>query len=152
MWSDAILAYLHFASIFTLIWFLAKEWTLLQAGPERCDARRLALTDLFYFLAAMAVLASGLGRALAGAKPWAYYAGNPVFHIKISLFVLVALLSIKPTLLIMRWRKSAAADPAFRVDPREWQLARRLVLIEMHIVALIPLAAVMMARGLGPHG
>ena len=152
MWSDAILAYLHFASILTLIWFLAKEWTLLQAGPEHLDARRLALADLFYFLAAMAVLASGLGRALAGAKPWAYYAGNPVFHIKISLFVLVALVSIKPTLLIMRWRKAAAADPAFRVAAHEWRLVRRLVLVEMHVFALIPLAAVMMARGLGPHG
>ncbi len=32
MWTDAILAYLHFAAIFTLIWFLAKEWTLLRAG------------------------------------------------------------------------------------------------------------------------
>jgi putative membrane protein len=94
------------------------------------------------------VLATGLTRALAGAKPWAYYAGNPVFHIKISLFVLVALVSIWPTLAFTRWRKAAAADPAYRVEVREWRAAKRLVLVEMHIVALIPLFAVLMARGI----
>ena len=148
MWSDAILAYLHFASIFTLLWFLAKEWTLLNAGVERLDPRRLALADLAYFLAAMAVLATGLSRALLGAKPWAYYAANPVFHAKVTLFVLVALVSIKPTRAFMRWRKAAAADAAFRVDAGEWRLVRRLVIVELHLIALIPLAAVMMARGL----
>ena len=148
MWSDAILAYLHFASIFTLLWFLSKEWTLLNAGAERLDPRRLATADVAYFLAAMAVLATGLSRALLGAKPWAYYAGNPVFHTKIALFVAVALVSIKPTRVFIRWRKAAAADPAFRVDPAEWRLMRRFVIIELHLVALIPLAAVMMARGL----
>jgi putative membrane protein len=152
MWTDAILAYLHFAAIFTLVWFLAKEWTLLKAGARSLDVRRLALADLGYFLAAMAVLATGLGRALAGAKPWAYYAGNPVFHIKITLFVLVALVSIKPTRVFMRWRKAAAADAAFRIDEREWRLARRMLMIELHLIALIPLAAVLMARGIGWHG
>lgn len=148
MWSDAILAYLHFASIFTLLWFLSKEWTLLNAGAERIDPRRLAMADVAYFLAAMAVLATGLSRALLGAKPWAYYAANPVFHTKIALFLAVALVSIKPTRVFIRWRKAAAADPAFRVDAAEWRLMRRFVIIELHLIALIPLAAVMMARGL----
>jgi putative membrane protein len=152
VWIDAILAYLHFAAIFTLLWFLAKEWTLLKAGAAHIDARRLALADLGYFLAAIAVLGTGLGRALAGAKPWAFYAGNPVFHVKITLFVLVGLVSIKPTRVFLRWRRAAAADPAFRIDEREWRLVKRLLMIELHLVALIPLAAVLMARGIGWHG
>ena len=151
MWIDAILAYLHFSAIFTLLWFLAKEWTLLKAGVEALDIRRLARADIGYFLAAMAVLATGLARALAGAKPWAYYAANPVFHLKLTLFVVVALVSIKPTLMFIRWRKAFEADSAFRADAREWRLARRLLMIELHVVALIPLAAVLMARGLGWH-
>jgi len=139
---------LHFASIFTLLWFLSKEWTLLNAGAEHLDPRRLAMADVAYFLAAMAVLATGLSRALLGAKPWAYYAANPVFHTKIALFLAVALVSIKPTRVFIRWRKAAAANPAFRIDVAEWRLMRRFVIIELHLIALIPLAAVMMARGL----
>jgi putative membrane protein len=35
------------------------------------------------------------------------------------------------------------------VSDGDWSRARRWVLIEMHLLALVPLAAVIMARGLG---
>ena len=149
MWSDAIFAYLHFAAIFTLLWFLAKEWTLFKAGPEFLDAKRLALADIGYFLAAMAVLATGLMRAFAGAKGWAFYAHNPVFHAKVGTFVLVALVSVWPTRVFMRWRRAAQANPAFRPELAEWRGVRIFLMIELHLIALIPLFAVLMARGIG---
>lgn len=152
MWSDAVFAYLHFAAIFTLLWFLAKEWTLFKAGPEHLDARRLALADIGYFLAALAVLATGLTRALAGAKGWAFYAHNPVFHAKVGTFLLIALVSVWPTRVFLRWRRAAAADPAFRPDATEWRNVRRFLMIELHLIALIPLLAVLMARGIGWRG
>jgi len=152
MWKDAILAYLHFAAIFALLWFLAKEWTLLKAGVASLQVQRLATADIGFALAAMAVLATGASRLLFGAKPVAFYTGNPVFHIKVSLFVLAALISIRPTLAFLRWRKAVAANANFRVDEREWRLVKRLVLIEMHMVALIPVFAVLMERGIGYRG
>src|SRR4051812_42448798 len=97
MWKDAVFAYLHFAAIFVLIWFLAKEWTLLKAGVDKLDPRRLALADLGFGLAAGAVLATGVLRLVFGAKPWAFYAHNPVFHTKLTLFVVVGVISIWPT-------------------------------------------------------
>lgn len=148
MWTDAILAYLHFAAIFTLIWFLAKEWTLLRAGFANVDIARLARADAGFGIAAGAVLVTGALRAAFGAKGWAFYAHNPVFHVKIGLFVIVGLISIAPTLQFMRWRKARTNDAAFRVSETEWTRARRLVMVELHLVALIPLAAVIMARGL----
>jgi putative membrane protein len=152
MWKDAILAYLHFAAIFTLLWFLAKEWTLLKAGAERLQLQRLANADIGFALAALAVLVTGVSRVVFGAKPVMFYTGNPVFHVKVSLFVLVGLISIRPTMAFLRWRKAVAANADFRTDEREWRLVKRLVLIEMHIVALIPLFAVLMARGIGYRG
>jgi putative membrane protein len=152
MWKDPILAYLHFASIFALIWFLAKEWTLLKAGAQNLQVQRLANADIGFALAAMAVLATGASRLLFGAKPVAFYTGNPVFDVKVSLFVLAALISIGPTLAFLRWRKAAVANANFCVDESEWRRVKRLVLIEMHIVALIPVFAVLMARGIGYRG
>jgi putative membrane protein len=149
MWTDAILAYLHFAAIFTLIWFLAKEWTLLRAGAANVEVERLALADAGFGIAAGAVLVTGALRAVYGIKGWTFYAHNFAFHVKIGLFVLVALISIAPTLRFMRWRKARRQDAAFRVSEAEWKSARRLVMIELHLVALIPLAAVIMSRGLG---
>ena|SRR5690242_15135997 len=152
MWKDAILAYLHFAAIFTLLWFLAKEWTLLKAGADRLDVRRLALADLGFGISAGAVLATGLARALLGAKPWQFYSHNPVFHAKVGLFVLVGVLSIWPTRAFLRWRKAAADGADFRVAEGEWRRIRRCVMIELHLIALIPLLAVLMARGIGYRG
>jgi putative membrane protein len=152
MWKDAIFAYLHFAAIFTLVWFLAKEWTLLKAGPDKLDLHRLALADMGFGFSAGAVFLAGLSRLIWGVKPWMFYAHNPVFHTKMGLFVLVGLISIWPTRAFLRWRKAAAADAQFRVSEDEWRRIKRFVMIEMHLVALIPLAAVMMARGIGYQG
>lgn len=148
MWTDAILAYLHFGAIFTLIWFLAKEWTLLRAGAASVDVERLASADAGFGLSAGIVLVTGALRAAFGIKGWAFYAHNPAFHVKIGLFVLVGLISIAPTLMFLRWRKARRKDASFRVAETEWKRARRWIMIELHLVALIPLAAVIMARGL----
>ncbi len=148
MWTDAILAYLHFGAIFTLIWFLAKEWTLLRAGAASVDVERLASADAGFGMSAGIVLVTGALRAAFGIKGWAFYAHNPAFHVKIGLFVLVGLISIAPTLMFLRWRKARRKDASFRVAETEWKRARRWIMIELHLVALIPLAAVIMARGL----
>ncbi|MEP7043379.1 MAG: DUF2214 family protein [Dokdonella sp.] len=148
MWTDAILAYLHYLSIFALLWFLAREWTLLNVGVAALDLERLARADAGFGIAAGAVLLSGAARAAFGLKGWAFYAHNPVFHIKITLFVLLGLLSIAPARAFLRWRKAVRADASYRVPAAEWSGARRMVLIELHLLALIPLAAVIMARGL----
>lgn len=148
MWTDAILAYLHFAAILSLVWFLAKEWALLRAGASNLDTERLARADAGFGMTAIAVLATGALRAVYGAKGWSFYAHNPVFHVKVTLFVIVGLVSIAPTIAFIRWRKARRANPGYVVVETEWKRARRFVMIELHLIALIPLAAVIMARGL----
>ncbi|GAA0712941.1 DUF2214 family protein [Dokdonella soli] len=148
MWKDAVLAYLHFAAIFTLVWFLAKEWALLRTGAQQLDIDRLARADAGFGMLAGAVFLTGAARAVFGIKGWAFYAHNPVFHLKVGLFVLVGLISIAPTRSFLRWRKARRQDPSFTVPQAEWQRARRWVMVELHLIALIPLAAVIMARGL----
>lgn len=139
MWTDALLAYIHFAAIFAMIWFLSREWTLLRTGAGAVDVERIARADAGYGALAVVVVLSGALRAAYGLKGWAFYVHNPAFHLKITLFVLVGLLSILPTLAFLRWR---------RVPETEWRAARRWILVELHLLALIPLAAVVMARGM----
>src|ERR1700752_4521920 len=115
MWTDAILAYLHFAAIFTLVWFLAKEWTLLREGFSNTGLERLARADAGFGIAAGLVLVTGALRAVFGVKGWAFYAHNPAFHVKIGLFVVVGLISMAPTFQFLRWRKALSNTEAFRV-------------------------------------
>ncbi|WP_420993260.1 DUF2214 family protein [Cupriavidus sp. 30B13] len=149
MLTDALLAFLHFAFIFLLVALLTAEAVVMRPGLTPATLRRLSVYDLVYFLAAMAVLASGLLRLFFGAKGVQFYLHNPWFHAKITVFVVIALCSLPPTFAIRRWRSQARAQPDFLPAQGELKKARRWVMIEAHLLILLPLCAVMMARGIG---
>ena len=149
MWSDALLAYLHYISIFTMIVFLTAEAVVLRPGMTPEIRQRLARYDAVFGFAALAVLVTGLLRVFYGAKGYTFYVHNPVFHVKVGLFILVGLLSIIPTITILRWKKQGKTLPDFVPTPSEIAKTRRWVMIESHLIIFIPLAAVLMARGIG---
>jgi len=149
MWLDALLAYLHYISIFTLIVFLTAEAVVLRPDMTPEIRHRLARYDAVFGFAALAVLITGLLRVFYGAKGYAFYVHNPVFHVKVGLFILVGLMSIVPTINILRWKKQGKTLPNFVPTPAEIAKTRRWVMIESHLIIIIPLAAVLMARGIG---
>ncbi len=149
MFLDAALAYLHFLSIISIAALLLAEAVLLRPSVAAQSARWIARLDAGVGVAAIAVLASGLSRARWGAKGWAYYAHNPVFHTKIGLFVLIGLISVVPTVLFMRWARRYRELTGYSVPPQELKRARRHVLIELHLLVLLPLLGVMLNRGMG---
>ena len=142
---EAILAYLHLLAIL----FIASEAALCRI--EWLNAKvveRLVRLDAIYAGAAVAVLATGVARTIWGVKGTAWYWTNPLLHIKLTLFVVVALLSIGPTRSYLRWRKRLRADGTLPSEA-EVRKTRKLVMIEAHLIALVPLAAVFLARGFG---
>ncbi len=152
MWIDAALSYLHFSAMFLVFGFLTVEVMLVR---EPIDARAVVLlgrSDLWYVGSAIATLVTGIIRLIYGAKGMAFYAGNPVFWLKVGLFVAVLLVSVRPTRQFVRWRAQVAADPGYVVADGERRRIRRLVMIELHLLAFVPLAAVLMARGIGSRG
>ena len=149
MMLDASLAFLHFTAILLLAGFLVAEAMLLRGDLGRRDIAVVSRSDIGYSVAAALVLATGAARVFLGAKGIAFYASNAVFWAKLALFVAVGLVSIKPTIAFIRWRRAARDNPGYAVPEAEARGARRLVLVELHLLALIPLAAVLMARGIG---
>ena len=149
MINDALLAYFHFAAIFLLFAFLTVEAMLLLNPLDTAGLRLIARVDAWYGASAVLVLVSGLLRWYLGAKGTGFYNANPVFHAKVTLFVLVAILSIKPTLLILRWSRELKQNAAFLPPLDAQKSVRRLVMVQIHLAALIPLLAVLMARGIG---
>lgn len=149
MLTDALLAFLHFTAIFVLVTLMTAEAVVLRPDMTPATVRRLSRYDLFYFLSAMIVLATGLMRLFYGAKGVDFLIHNPWFHAKMTVFVLIALCSLPPTLAIAKWRKQANKLPEFVPTPAEIKKARRWVMIEAHLFILLPLCAVMMARGIG---
>lgn len=147
MTLEALLAYAHFLAILTLVVFISSEAALCRI--EWMNAKvveRLAVVDRIYGIAAVAVLLTGLARTLWGVKGTSWYWHQPLLHLKLGLFIAVGLMSIKPTIMFIRWRKAVRAGGALPSEP-EVKTARRWVMIQAHIIAVIPLAAVFLARG-----
>lgn len=149
MWLDAVLAYLHFTSIFLLFSFLVVETMMMRGALDAPAVRLLGRVDLWFFGSAIAALATGFSRLAWGAKGPEFYLSAWPFYVKLALFVAVGMVSVAPTLRFIRWRRMFERDPAWKVPDGERRLVRRLVMLEVHLAALIPLAAVIMSRGLG---
>ena len=135
--------YLHFIAIIVLAGALVIENLAISRTITREDARNLARVDAVYGISAGLVLLFGLILWLWVGKPAEFYTDNPLFHAKLGLFVLVGLLSIYPTVFLLRNRKTEAETlPVPAVIP--WLLRAELVLL-----LFIRVLAVLMARGIG---
>jgi putative membrane protein len=146
---DAVLAYLHFTAIFLLFAFMTVEVMLMRGSLDQAAVRLLGRVDIWYFGSAIAALITGMLRLGFGAKGSDFYLSSWPIYVKVGLFIAVGLISIQPTMTFMRWKKAFDHDPAFRVDDEERRRVRKYLMIEVHLAALIPIFAVIMARGLG---
>lgn len=145
---DALLAYAHFVCIFALASLLVGELIILRKTLPADVFRRLQLIDRWYGITAGLVIVSGLARLFLGIKGAAFYTHNHVFWTKMALFVIVALLSIPPTIAYIRWNARRAADGSVVLGHAEFRRLRRFLWLQVGVFALIPLCAAFMARGL----
>jgi len=141
--TEVIVRYLHFIGIILLAATIFAEHLLIKAEMTAVEIRKMAIIDAIYGFAAIVVLVAGLSLWLWVGKPAAFYTANVLFHIKISAFVVLGLLSIYPTVFFVRHRKTTAVSV---VVPK---IIVQLIRAELALLAVIPLLAVLMARGYG---
>ena len=149
MWTDALLAYLHYTSIFLLFAFLTVQLILVRGPLDERVVRLLGRMDIWYFSSAIAALATGFLRATLGAKGADFYFNAWPIYAKLAFFIAVGVISVRPTLTFIHWRRAFEKDHSWQVPAGEHARIRRLIMIEVHLAALIPVFAVIMSRGLG---
>lgn len=125
------------------VWARARA---LRGIVDNAALRRAFAADAWWGIAAVLWLATGLTRLFVGTeKSIEYYVRNPLFHIKMGLFLLVLLLEIWPMITLIRWRRalgrsqSAILGPAHRIA--------RISSIEAFIIVVIVFVAAALARG-----
>ncbi|MDL5600262.1 DUF2214 family protein [Bacillus subtilis] len=150
--ADAIAAYLHYLSIFLLFALLVLEHRLFKLPLDLDRARSLMRIDIAYGITASLVLATGLARVLWFGKGSAYYLHNSLFHAKVGLFVLVALLSTFPTVVFLGWRNRIKAGQVPVLSPRTGKLLVITLRAELTLLLVLPLLGALMARGFGVIG
>ena len=146
---DLSLAILHHLLAFGIAAAITAQLVLVRPGMQPPAVQLAAKYDIALGIMAAALLAVGFLRVFFGAKGAEFYLHNHVFWTKVVLFAVIGLMSIKPTRAFLRWRKAQSADAGFAPEELEIRSVRKTLMTEIHIFALLPIAAAAMARGYG---
>ncbi len=146
MLTDLVLAIAHHIAIVTLVVLIAMEFALLRPGITAANLRRVTHIDAAYGACAGLVVVIGVCRVVWGWKGPAFYMSNPWFWAKMVSFALIGLLSIPPTLALLKWRKALKADAGFAPPEGEIARLRGFIHAEMGLLALVVAFAAAMAR------
>ena len=143
--TDLVLAIAHHLLAFALAGVIAAELVLIRPGLGGRALAILTRIDAAYGALAMLLIIIGASRVYFGLKGWEFYVYNPTFWAKMAAFALVGLLSIVPTIRILRWRAANAEN--YVVPDADVLRVRTFLKMEAVVFALIPVFAAAMARG-----
>jgi len=141
---SAFMAFLHHLAAFALVAGIVVEFVVIRDELNVRNARRLARADLVVGISAGVLLVVGWLRVFYFEKGTAFYFHNTAFIAKMALFVVLALLSLYPTMKFLSWRRG--------IDPAAVPKIRLVLHLELVGVLLILLCAALMARGIGSSG
>lgn len=148
----ALFAFLHHVAAFSLVAALVVELVLIRGELTLTTARKLQVADLLVAASAGVVLVVGFLRVLYFEKGASYYFHDVPFLAKLAFFVIVALLSIYPTLEFLSWRTAVKEGRAPTLSERKLRTLRSVIHWELVGVGLIILCAALMAKGIGYVG
>jgi putative membrane protein len=146
---SSFLAFLHHVAAFTLVAALSIELVLINDELSVQRARKLQVADLAFGVASGIVLVVGLIRVFYFEKGASYYFHSVPFIAKLSLFTVIGLVSVYPTVEFLSWRGSLKLGRAPNVAPRKLRAIRTVIHWELVGVVLLILCAALMARGIG---
>jgi putative membrane protein len=141
-----IVAWLHYIGIMLLIASLLGEHLTLKQEMTVSEARTIRTLDIVYGASAVIVLVTGIVRMFLE-KGAAYYNHHIGFHILVGIFVIVALLSIYPTVIFLRWRSDIVAGRGQQLAQAQFRKLQMILRLEMTLLLLAPLFATWMAHG-----
>ena len=134
---------MHFVAIFIFAGALVIENMAIKPQITGEDARNLAKVDAVCGISALFVLLFGLTLWLWVGKPSEFYSSNPIFHAKLGLFTLMVVFAIAPTIFYNKHSKSE--EEVIEVP----QLLRLLLRFQLILLVVIPVMALLIARGIG---
>lgn len=144
-WLMAAIHLFALAIGFGAIWMRANAF---RSVPDTAAVRLVLRADIWWGVAALLWLGTGLTRLLGGMeKATVYYMNNHIFWAKILLFVAIVLLELPQAVDLGKWRRALGKGQAPPVQhAARWAGMSR---IQIGLVLVIVLLATAMARGYG---
>jgi len=145
----SLFAFLHHVAAFTLFAALVLELILIRDDLTVGTARRLQVADMVFGISAGILILVGLLRVFYFEKGATYYFHTWTFIAKLTLFVVIGLVSIIPTREFLSWRNAIKQGQAPSVSAEKLRSLRSIVHLELVGVVAIILMAALMAKGIG---
>lgn len=147
MLAHWVLATVHLLALVLGFWAVLSRGTAfrrLAAGVG--EVRSILIADNLWGISAVILLVTGGMRAFGGYEKGAdFYLHQPLFHLKMTLFVLILVLEVAPMVTLIKWRIAQARGTA--INSASATLFARISHVEALLVLLIVVAATGMARG-----
>ena len=144
MTLELIIRYLHFLAILLVFGSLLVEFVLMKQTLPKKMLKLIGKIDALYGLAILLLFGAGLSLWFWVGKPAEFYSQNPIFILKFVLVCLVGILSIWPTIFFIKNQKGNDEDvvkiPSY---------IRKIILVDVVLLLVVPMLAVLMARGVG---
>jgi putative membrane protein len=132
-----------------LVAALAVEFVLARDDLTLRSARRIQIADAMYGICTGLLIVVGFLRVLYFEKGATYYFHTWTFIAKLSLFIIIGLVSIIPTIEFLSSSKAVKEGQAPSVDAQKIRALRLIIHLERAGVVLILLMAARMAKGIG---
>jgi putative membrane protein len=146
---SALFAFLHHLAAFTVVAALAVEFVLVRGDLTLRSARQIQIADAAYGASAGVLVVVGFLRVFYFEKGAIYYFHTWTFIAKLSLFILIGLVSIIPTIEFLSWRSAVKQGQVPSVDAQKMRSLRSIIHLELPGIVLILLMAALMAKGIG---
>lgn len=147
MLSQWILAAVHLFAFALAFWAALTRGTAfrkLSAGTG--ELKRVLLADNLWGLSALTLLITGAMRAFGGYEKGSdYYLHQPLFHLKMTLLLLILLVELAPMITLIKWRIASSRGVA--PEAGRAKLYARISHVEALLLILMMVAATGMARG-----
>ncbi len=146
---SALVAYIHYLGIILCFGALFYERTFLKVDLNKKEVINIIIADVIYGIAGLAILITGILRVKYFGQGGEFYLSNPIFWFKVSLYIIVGLLSLYPTTTYILWAIPLSKNKLPIISDNLVKRFKLITSTELFCFAIIPFFATLMSRGIG---
>ena len=147
--KSAFVAYIHYLGIILCFSALLYERISLKIDLNKKEVINMILADVIYGIAGLAILITGILRVKYFGQGGEFYINNPIFWVKVSLYVVIGLISLYPTATYILWAIPLSKNKLPIISENLVKRFRLIITTELIGFAVIPFFATLMSRGIG---
>ena len=146
---SALVAYFHYLGIILCFGALMFERITLKINLNKKEAISIIIADVIYGIAGLAILITGILRVKYYGQGGDFYTSNPIFWLKVSLYIAIGLLSLYPTITYILWAIPLSKNKLPVISENLVQRFKLIIFTELVGFTVIPFFATLMSRGIG---